>query len=258
MKRVLSLVMAVALASAVAVAVANNRSAVADEREALLEFSVKFTCGEMTNDNMNVPDNDEAAQPGTASEPEEGPVVNGRYRTAINFHNASLTDVIRTNPDPRRSEISKKALVLFPQDPTNDPDTQSTEPAFEMTQRPEPFRTPPQNIGPDEGFEIDCEDIREVLLGDPDGGGRQTADPRQDAPFIKGFVVILVSASIAPDVVVANTGYAFAESESEIGEAAFASSQRGTNCEPAEDQGDCDLVQGFTEEIEIIEPTRVR
>jgi len=254
MKRVLGLVMAVALASAVGVAVQNNRSAVADEREAVWEFTVKFTCGEMTMDNMNAPGNDGEAQPGG----EEGPVVNGRYRTAINFHNASLTDTIvvrnpnvapNSNPFRLDSEIAKKALVLFPQEPGGQ---------FEQVQQPEPFRVTPQSIGPDAGFEVDCEDIREVLLGDPDGTGSQTADPRQDAPFIKGFVVILVSSPIAPDVVVANTGYAFAESESETGPTGTTSPQRGTNCEPGEDANDCDLVQGFTEEIEIIQPKRIR
>jgi len=92
----------------------------------------------------------------------EGPVEPGSYTTAINVH----------NPNPHTVVIRKKAIVLFT----------STEPQPEK-ERPKPPGKPIDlELEPDWGFEIDCPDIIDVLIGGPPG----PATPS----FIKGWVVI--------------------------------------------------------------------
>ena len=93
-------------------------------------YAAKFLCGELK-----------------PTEPErEGPAETGRYATAINVH----------NPGPRPIAFRKKAVLLF--------DGSHPEDALE---RPiPPRRTVARKLGPDWGLEIDCRDIREVLLRD--------------------------------------------------------------------------------------------
>ena len=92
---------------------------------------------------------------GSASSPVEA----GRYATAINVH----------NPSPRPVVFRKKAVLLF--------DGSHPEDALE---RPMPPRRPvTRKLGPDFGLEIDCRDIREVLLRDVGGPRPAGADLHQ-------------------------------------------------------------------------------
>jgi hypothetical protein len=113
-------------------------------------YAAKFLCGELKR------------------EARETPVEPGSYSTAINVHNPHGTPVT----------LRKKAILLY--------DARQPQDAVE---RP----TPPvhrecivtKELGPDYGLEIDCRDIREVLL---------SAAPGAVGPpppvFIKGWVVI--------------------------------------------------------------------
>ena len=137
-------------------------------------YAAKFLCGEIKPD-----------------EPErEGPAEPGRYATAINVH----------NPGPRPIAFRKKAVLLF--------DGSHPDDALE---RPIPPRRPvARKLGPDLGLEIDCRDIREVLLRDPAGG------PGPKAPiFIKGWVVIETVADTPLDVVAVYTSQAFGPPETQ-------------------------------------------
>jgi hypothetical protein len=131
-------------------------------------YAAKFLCGELKS--------------GPASKG-EGPVEPGSYATAINVH----------NPHGFRVGIRKKAILLY--------DGSHPEHAVE---RP----TPPvhrecaviKELGPDWGLEIDCRDIREVLLTNASG---QSGPP---APtFIKGWVVIETLSDVSLDVVAVYT-----------------------------------------------------
>lgn len=127
-------------------------------------YSAKFLCGEL--------------------KPSEGklelPVEGGRYATAINVH----------NPSSRPVAFRKKAVLLF--------DGRKPEEAVE---RPMPPGRPvTRELGPDFGLEIDCRDIREVLLrgvGGPQGPPAPT--------FVKGWVVIETLADSPLDVVAVYT-----------------------------------------------------
>jgi len=109
-------------------------------------YAAKFLCGQF---------------PGNANL--EGPVKPGNYQTAINVHN------------PRNVPLTftKKAVLLYRADqPPTD---------FERPMPPGQIFT--ATLNPDWGLEIDCRDIRFVLLG-----GAAAAPP---APiFIKGWVII--------------------------------------------------------------------
>jgi hypothetical protein len=140
----------------------------------LLVYAVKFLCGDF--DRAGVSD------AGTI----EGPVKPGSYATAINVH----------NPQPRQvARLRKKAVLLF----------QGS--AARPTEQHEMPR-PPGNVleielGPDFGMEIDCADIRDVLLRTPIGPG-----PR--APiFIKGWVVLETLPTTPLDVVAVYTVRSF-------------------------------------------------
>ncbi len=137
-------------------------------------YAAKFLCGEIK------PDDPER----------EGPAEPGRYATAINVH----------NPGPRPIAFRKKAVLLF--------DGSHPDDALE---RPIPPRRPvARKLGPDFGLEIDCRDIREVLLRDPAGG------PGPKAPiFIKGWVVIETVADTPLDVVAVYTSQAFGPPETQ-------------------------------------------
>jgi hypothetical protein len=94
----------------------------------------------------------------------EGPVQPGRYSTAINVH----------NPHGFAVAIRKKAILLF-----------NGEHPEEAVERPVPpthgERTVIKELGPDWGLEIDCLDIRDLLLRDTSG------KPGPQPPiFIKG------------------------------------------------------------------------
>jgi hypothetical protein len=140
----------------------------------LLVYAVKFLCGDF--DRAGVSDS------GTI----EGPVKPGSYATAINIH----------NPHPRQvARLRKKAVLLF-QGSAPRPTEQHEVP------RP-PGRPKGIELGPDFGLEIDCADIRDVLLRTPTGPG-----PR--APiFIKGWVVVETSPATPLDVVALYTVRSF-------------------------------------------------
>lgn len=129
-------------------------------------YAVKFVCGIFR---------------GNGSE-DEGPVKPGNYLTAINVHNPSLLTV----------SFKKKALMLYPSV------------GFEVPMPPGEFRF--GELKPDWGLEIDCADIRQVLL----------SNQVQAPAFIKGFVVIEVSGKFHPpldplplDVVAVYTAHGF-------------------------------------------------
>jgi len=123
----------------------------------LLVYAAKFLCGRLPEHDPNV----------------EAPVGPGSYTTAINVH----------NPNHRTVRITKKAVLLFPG--SRKPE-QPREPW-----RPEP-PVEPIELGPDYGVEIDCRDIREVLL---------SGVPLLAPAFIKGWVVLECEAPLDVDVV---------------------------------------------------------
>lgn len=107
-------------------------------------YAAKFVCG--------------CFQPGKGHA-EEGPVEPGSYTTAINVHNPNYCSVT----------MAKKAVLLF--------NASEKDKAPEIPRPPYPTRT--VELNPDWGLEIDCDDIRNVLLSGP------------KAPiFIKGWVII--------------------------------------------------------------------
>ena len=113
-------------------------------------YAAKFVCGRFLGER----------QPA-----EEGPVEPGSYATAINIH----------NPHARTVTFVKKAVLLFV--------GTEEEKGFEIPRPPHRART--AELGPDWGMEIDCRDVRDVLLSD------QPGVPGPQAPvFIKGWVVI--------------------------------------------------------------------
>lgn len=140
------------------------------EAQTLFEFrrqvyAAKFMCGEL--------------KPGEVQE--EGPVKPGNYQTAINVHNPSRLSVT----------FLKKAVLLF--------DSRRAVREFEQPRPPgQRFRA---SLFPDWGLEIDCPDIRLVLLG-----GIASPPPA----FIKGWVVIETFTLGQPlDVVAAYTAHGF-------------------------------------------------
>ena len=135
-------------------------------------YAAKFLCGTHT-----------PPVPGVV----EGPVKPGNYQTAINVHN------------PNRSTVSfrKKAILLFRAD---------APPVPEQPQPPGAFVQ--AGLKANWGLEIDCNDIRNVLL-DP-----AIAPP--DPIFMKGWVVLeVVGGSTSQggpkplDVVAAYTAHGF-------------------------------------------------
>ena len=132
----------------------------------ILVYTAKFLCGlfdpQRITDQGNI----------------EGPVKPGRYATAINVH----------NPNPVRPvSLRKKAVLLF------SGSTPHEQPP-EVVHQPGPLHQ--VAVGPDGAFEIDCSDIRAVLL----------APAGPPAPeFIKGMVVIETAPDTPLDVVAVYT-----------------------------------------------------
>jgi hypothetical protein len=131
-------------------------------------YAAKFLCGEAK-----------------ANPKLEGPVQTGVYSTAINVHN------------PHRHPVSflKKAVLLY--------DGRKPQEALERPTPPARTEKPViVELGPDWGLEIDCHDIRQVLLGGPAGN----APP--PPVFIKGWVVIETFVDAPLDVVAVYTSEA--------------------------------------------------
>ena len=110
-------------------------------------YSAKFLCGTI-----------QRSPAGAAG----GPLLPGTYETAINIHNPN------PGPDqePYKVDLTKRAILTPAQTKEHGERTAGRGVAKHDW------------LYPDEGFEVDCDDIRNNLLG-----GNTT-------PFIKGFVVI--------------------------------------------------------------------
>lgn len=171
-------------------------------------YAVKFLCGSIL-------------PPSSSTHPTNGaperPVKPGNYLTAINVHN------------PNRTSISfwKKAVLLYRADrPPEKP---------EMPMPPYPLRE--VGLEEDWGLEIDCEDIRRVLLKE-----EPSLPPAPPAPtFIKGWVVIEVNggqahqtAPLPLDVTAVYTSHGYARS------------------------GGVVVPQGFAEDVESVLPKRIK
>ena len=132
-------------------------------------YAAKFLCGEArTNPKL------------------EGPVQSGLYSTAINVH----------NPNRHPVRFLKKAVLLY--------DGRKPEEALERPMPPARKDPVVVELPPDWGLEIDCHDIRQVLLGGPAGN----APP--PPVFIKGWVVIETFVDMPLDVVAVYTTEAIA------------------------------------------------
>lgn len=128
-------------------------------------YAAKFLCGELKRDGP------------------EAPVQPGSYSTAINVH----------NPHALPIGIRKKAVLLY--------DARRPEDAVERPTPPVHRDCPVfKELGPDFGLEIDCRDIREVLLATAAG---QAGPPWP--VFIKGWVVIETLRDAPLDVVAVYT-----------------------------------------------------
>lgn len=138
-------------------------------------YSAKFLCGEMK---PQPPDR-------------EGPVEPGRYATAINVH----------NPASRPVAFIKKAVLLFDESSPDDAHERPRPPAHRLTAK----------LPPDFGLEIDCRDIREVLLRGAAGGKAPPAPV-----FIKGWVVIETFFDSPLDVLAVYTTEALGPVETEV------------------------------------------
>ena len=133
-------------------------------------YAVKFLCGTYTGG-------------GASGVLREGPVKPGNYQTAINIHNPNRTASIL---------FTKKAVLMF----------DSLNPPTDFERPMPPGHKIEAGLKPDWGMEIDCPDIRAVLLNQPTPGAKS---------FIKGWVVIEVSGKILRplDVVAAYTAHGF-------------------------------------------------
>jgi hypothetical protein len=210
------------------------------------QFSAKYFCGRVVTEGSE-------ASGFTGQDSDIDPAVPGVYETAINVHNPNFSTVAGASnvapntrgPDPITQPTQsfffsptfrKKALILYPTNPAG----RSEDPT------PPENWVRPDNLPYDYGFEIDCKDIRERLI--------TSSDPRHDDPFIKGYVVIEERSNLPIDVTVAITSIGLAERD--VG-GATAGPQQGTICE-SDDTGDCDLVGGFSQHVEDVEPKRIR
>jgi len=131
-------------------------------------YAVKFLCGDLKPDLQGRL---------------EGPVKPGDYQTAINIHNPQTTIV----------PFRKKAVLMF----ASHPEFQI---GLEVPRAPGPrFDI---KLEPDWGLEIDCADIRAVLL-------KHLGPMVQPPTFIKGWVVIEVPGRASLDIVTAYTAHGF-------------------------------------------------
>ena len=177
-------------------------------------YSAKFLCGEFF---------------GPSGLDREGPVKPGNYQTAINV----------LNPNSETLSFRKKAILLF--DSSNPPD------AFELPQPPGDLVS--ASLPSNWGLEIDCADIRRVLLG-------QLPVPGVPLPFIKGWVEISAPGSLGSrlNVTAAYTAHGFRESMtgSVTGtcDSATGLCTTGNLGAPCTVDSDCDLAGGTVREPE--------
>ncbi len=186
-----ALVIPVALAGALSQGIGD-----AEAQQVRKVYSAKFLCGEFQPvgvcNNFSPPllcDTDAdciGPVPGGICEVREGPVKPGNYQTAINI----------VNPTRKKVVFIKKAVLLW--DSRNPPPPG----AFEIPQPP--GRRFKAVLDENWGMEIDCPDIRQVLLGMP------PPLPGSPPSFIKGFVEIEVFKKKHDlDVVAAYTSHGF-------------------------------------------------
>ena len=171
MKRMLSLgVLSLLLGATVAiVGVRAIGGKAAPAAPAPFNYAAKFMCGEFNK----------LGDPSLPATP-EGPVKAGNYQTTINVHNPNSMQVV----------LQKKAVLIFAGEQPIDRTT------FEDPHQPgQLFRAV---LLPDFGLEIECQDIRKLLLG-------PGAPP---APvFIEGWVVVLSPLPLDIDAIYTGYGY---------------------------------------------------
>jgi hypothetical protein len=264
---------AILLAVIVAPFVLNPTGALSDDVPTW-QFSVKFVCGQAQGEGDNRVEN--LANGGGGLDEDRDPVVPGVYETAINLHNPNARPVAGANVAPNTPSTDddfsegfrKKALVLYPPFRDMVPKEAAAAPTgqaavveddFERAQPPG-FWVRPDTLDEDWGLEIDCRDIRAVLLGgrcDVNNGGAVSVpvppdpcdsvqpDPRADAPLIKGYVVIEERSKLPLDVTALYSGYIHSGSTNgDTCDAVCAVTSQG---QPA----------GFSEEIETITPKKI-
>lgn len=179
---------AIALTAAAAVVVVGFAVTPAKAQQRKV-YAVKFLCGEYEEDNAAASSLCTGAGVpfpcctglGTGTCRREGPVKPGNYQTAINIHNPTFFPTF----------ILKRAVLMF--DEANPPA------GFELPMPPGPFNFILLNSR--WGVEIDCGDIRQVLLSQA---------PGPPFTFLKGYVVLetfLVQNKL--DVVAAYTSHGF-------------------------------------------------
>jgi hypothetical protein len=160
-------------------------------------YAVKFLCGSLR-------------PPLTPTDGVEWPVKPGNYLTAINVH----------NPNTFLVGFRKKAVLLYRFGTVMDPEAPMPPGEYRFAQ-----------LKPDWGLEIDCLDIRKVLLA-----GQQVPAPT----FIKGWVILEVfpmagTLAIPPiDVTAVYTSHGWRQS--------------GTSW----------VYDGFAEDVEAVLPKRVK
>jgi len=160
-------------------------------------YAVKFLCGSLR-------------PPLTPTDGMEWPVKPGNYLTAINVHNPNTFPV----------GFRKKAVLLYRFGTVMDPETPMPPGEYKFAQ-----------LKSDWGLEIDCLDIRKVLLA-----GQQVPAPT----FIKGWVILEVfpmpgTLTIPPiDVTAVYTSHGWR--------------QNGTSW----------VYDGFAEDVEAVLPKRVK
>jgi hypothetical protein len=129
-------------------------------------YSVKFLCG------LNPPT--------PQGQIETGPVKPGNYLTAINIHNPNFSPV----------PFVKKAVLMYANDATFQQGFEIPRPPGQLVQAA---------LEADFGMEIDCADIRQVLL--------KGMTPPTSNSFIKGWVVIETPGKVTLDIVAAYTAH---------------------------------------------------
>ena len=209
-------------------------------------YSAKFLCGEFQPAGGVCPggtpctSDADCPNAGDICDQGEGPVKPGNYQTAINI----------VNPTHHPVAFQKKAVLLFSNDPNFPVPTPGT---FEEPQPPGNLFT--GILEENWGMEIDCPDIREVLLGQPAPSGGPL-------PFIKGYVVLeTFAAGDLLNVVPAYTSHGFTPQFDFV-------CDDGTPCDPTDPLDVCLSIgltcnpviagivpEGFSIDIEDVEGT---